>query len=200
MRIIYLFDFNCPFSYIGLERLKRAIDELDLNVEWEMRSFELDYNSLTGYDAREIEEIASADGLDMNLKDLKPVSSRNAHRLTKFVENKHHETTLELVEKIFRANFTENENISDIDTLTRIASSCKLDEGDVREILEGDSYGIEVDLDLDEALFNGITATPYIIINRKEEKLIIPGVFPTEEFKTALKDLKSGDIRNKTFI
>ena len=41
MRIIYLIDFNCPYSYIGLERIKKACNSLDLDVEWEMKPFEL---------------------------------------------------------------------------------------------------------------------------------------------------------------
>ena len=42
MRIIYLIDFNCPYSYIGLERIKKAAERLNLDIEWEMRSFELE--------------------------------------------------------------------------------------------------------------------------------------------------------------
>ena len=42
MRIIYLIDFNCPYSYIGLNRIKNACSELDLDVEWEMKPFELE--------------------------------------------------------------------------------------------------------------------------------------------------------------
>ena len=26
MRIIYMIDFNCPYSYIGLERIKKAAE------------------------------------------------------------------------------------------------------------------------------------------------------------------------------
>ena len=37
-----MIDFNCPYSYIGLERIKKAAEGLNLDVEWEMRSFELE--------------------------------------------------------------------------------------------------------------------------------------------------------------
>ena len=42
MRITYLIDFNCPYSYIGLKRLQKAVANLNLDAEWEMRSFELE--------------------------------------------------------------------------------------------------------------------------------------------------------------
>ena len=87
MNIIYLIDFNCPYSYIGLKRLQKAIESLNLDVEWEMKPFELEpfagkrpvksttkrYSEkyeLTPKDAsskiREIEEIALEDGLKIN--------------------------------------------------------------------------------------------------------------------------------------
>ena len=44
MKIIHLSDFNCPYSYIGLKRIANACAELDLDVEWEMVSFELEPN------------------------------------------------------------------------------------------------------------------------------------------------------------
>ena len=220
MRIIYLIDFNCPFSYIGLHRLKKAVSELNLNVEWEMRSFELEdlpddevtstteryavKYQLSPEDAekkiREIEEIASGDGLNINFKDLKLTSSANAHRLVKYCENKHPEITLKLVCRIFHANFVKNSHISDIDTLTEISKTCDLNEDEVRRVLESNSYGIEAYLDREEALFNGINTTPYFIVSKKGERLMIPGVFSTEEFKTALKDLNSGEINKKSFI
>ena len=221
MKIITIIDFNCPYSYIGLNRLNNAINNLNLNVEWEIQSFELEpqlkteefVSTVERYSSKyhlsyekalekinEIEEIASEDGLNINFKDLKLSNSKNAHRLVKFSQKKYAEKTKELVEKIFYANFVENKNISDSVLLIEIAVSCGLNENEVRKILESDSYEIEVDLDLEEALFNGITATPYYIIYKDEEKLLIPGVFSQKEFEIALNDLVSGKIYNKTFL
>ena len=42
MKVLYLSDFNCPYSYIGLNRIKNICLELDLDVKWEMRAFELE--------------------------------------------------------------------------------------------------------------------------------------------------------------
>ena len=148
----------------------------------------------------EIERIALDDGLKINYKDMLLTSSKDALRLTKFAQNMHPEITLNLVEEIFHANLVENENIADIKVLTKIAISCGLEEYEAKKILENNYYNIEIYLDKEEALTNGITATPCFIVYRNEERLIIPGVFSAEEFEIALKDLSNGDLAGKTFV
>ena len=221
MRIIYMIDFNCPYSYIGLERMKKAAEGLNLDVEWEMRSFELepearkrpemstaeryaDKYGLSLEDASskiaEIEDIAADAGLEINFKDMPLTSSKDALRLAKFAQNMHPEITLGLVEEIFYSRFVKNENIADIKVLEKIAISNGIEDYQAKKILENNYYNIEVFLDKEDALSNGITATPYFILEKNEERLIIPGVFSAEEFETALKDFISGDIKDKTFI
>ena len=221
MNIIYLIDFNCPYSYIGLERLKKCCKNLGIDAEWEMKAFELEPSAgkrpaistterycekyeLTKEDAsskiREIEEIALKEGLKINYKDMLLTSSKDALRLSKFCQNVHPEITLKLVEEIFYANLVKNENIADIKILSEIAISCGLKESEANKILENNYYNIEAYLDAEEALSYGITATPCFILNHKGERLIIPGVFSTEEFKNALNDIQSGEIEKKTFI
>lgn len=220
MRIIYLIDYNCPYSYIGLKRLQKAIVNVGVDVEWEMKSFELEptlgkrptmttaeryaeKNEVTLEEAEaeilEIEKIAHEDGLDINYKDMLLVSSKDALRLTKFAQNRHPEVTLELVEKIFEANLVKNENIYKTEILKDIAISCGIEEYEALKILDQNYYNIEMELDKEEALTYGISATPCFILFLKEDKLIIPGVFSTEEFETALNDMISGEIEKKTF-
>lgn len=221
MRIIYLIDFNCPYSYIGLKRLQKAVANLNLDVEWEMRSFELEPEAgkrpaistaeryvekyeLSPEDAEakiaEIEKTALEDDLKINYRDMPLVSSKDALRLTKYTQNMHPEVTLKLVDGIFESNMVENENIADNKVLTRVAISCGLEESDAKKIIENNYYNIEIFLDQEDALTNGITATPCFILNLNEERLIIPGVFTVGEFETALKDFSSGNIKDKTFI
>ena len=163
MRIIYMIDFNCPYSYIGLERIKKAAEGLNLDVEWEMRSFELEPEAgkrpvmstaeryagkygLSLEDASskiaEIEEIAADDGLKINFKDMPLTSSKDALRLAKFAQNMHPEITLGLVEEIFYSRFVKNENIADIKILEKIAISYGIEEYQAKKILENNYYNI----------------------------------------------------------
>jgi predicted DsbA family dithiol-disulfide isomerase len=221
MRIVYLIDFNCPSSYIGFKRIKKAAESLDIDVEWEMRSFELEseagkkptLSTTERYAEKyemsleeasqkiaEIEEIALEDGLKINFKDMLLTSSKDALRLTKYTQNMHPELTLNLVEEIFYSRFVKNENIADDKVLIKIAVSCGIEESDAVKIIDNNYYNIECFLDMEEALSNGITATPCFILFKNEERLIIPGAFSTEEFEIALKDFESGEIKNKSFI
>ncbi len=221
MNIIYLIDFNCPYSYIGLERLKKCCKKLGVDAEWEIKAFELEPSArkrpamstterycekygLSPEDAsrkiREIEEVALEEGLKINYKDMLLTSSKDALRLSKFCQNVHPEIALKLVEEIFYANMVKNENIADIKILSEIAISCGLKESEANKILENNYYNIEAYLDAEEAVSYGITATPCFILNHKGERLIIPGVFSTEEFENALKDMQSGEIEKKTFV
>lgn len=221
MKIVHWSDFNCPNSYIGLNRLKQALDELELNVEWEMKPFELHptlfdtpANSMTteyvikygiGPDEaneiiRETEDIAKSEGLDINYKDVRLTSSRNAHRLVRYVQNKHPEKSLELIFKIFEANFIANETIADIDVLVSVAAGIGLDENEVRNLLEGESYMFEVQLEEEESIIMGIEAIPFYMITINDEQLTVPGAFEKEDFKIAIRDMISGEMESKTFL
>lgn len=218
MRIIYLSDFNCPYSYIGLNRIKNAVFELDLDVEWEMRSFELEPNAkdlsaadnfavkngLSPKDALKeietIEKIARNEGLHIDYKNLIISSSKDAHRLAKYVQNKYPELSQELIFKIFESNFIKNEDISSHSVLIEIAASCRMDKDEIAKMLKSDSLKIEIELDMDEAISNGITTVPYYFVEHKDERLMIPGVFEKESFKIAFEDLISGNMSNKTFL
>ena len=206
MKILYLSDFNCPYSYIGLNRMKNVCNELNLNVEWELKSFELDFDNIPAIERYPIDEIgdiektASNEGLTINLEKMPINDTRDAHRLVKYVQREYPEAALELVFKIFELNFCENEDIANHDVLKNAAVSCGLKKEEISEFLKKNSLDIEVYLDMDEAISYGITTIPYYFIEYDNERLIIPGVFEKEYLNTAFKDLLSKKMKDKTFI
>ena len=206
MKILYLSDFNCPYSYIGLNRMKNVCNELNLNVEWELKSFELDFDNILAIDMYptdeigDIERTASDEGLTIKLEKMPIRSTRDAHRLVKYVQREYPEAALELVFKIFELNFSENEDITNHEVLINAAASCGLNKDEISEFLKRDSLDIEVYLDMDEAISYGITTIPYYFIEYNNERLIIPGAYEKESIKTAFKDLLSGEMKDKSFI
>ena len=80
----------------------------------------------------------------------------------------------DLVFKIFEANFIDNKIIADIDTLVEIASNLGLDENEIRNVLESDSYNFEVQIEEEEAIVMGVEAIPLYFLNISEEQLIVP--------------------------
>ena len=221
MKITFWSDFNCPNSYIGLCRLKKAVDELNIEVEWEMKPFELYptlFDTPTGSiitqsilkygitpqmaeeRINEIEEIALNDGLKINYKDIQLTSSRNAHRLVKFIKNNYPEMLLKLVFKIYEANFKENKIIADTTTLSEIAADLGLDNPEIKNMLESDSYDFEVEIDEEDAIVMGVESIPLYFLEISQEQLIIPGAFEKESFKVAIEDMTSGELESKSFI
>ena len=221
MRIMHWSDFNCPNSYIGIHRLKKAADELDVDVEWEMKPFELYptlFNTPTGSiitqniikygltpeiaeeKISETEKIAHEDGLEMNYHTIQMTSSRKAHRLVKYIQNKHTELGIEVVLKIYEANFVENKVIADTDVLVGITNELGLDEKEIRDFLEGDSYSFEVKIEEEDAIHMGVESIPLYFLNVSEEQLIIPGAFEKEDFKIAIEDLINGEIESKSYL
>lgn len=221
MKITFWSDFNCPNSYIGLYRLKRAVDELNIEVEWEMKPFELYptlFDTPTGSiitqsilkygitpemaeeRINETEEIALNDGLKINYKAIQLTSSRKAHRLVKFIKNKYPELLLKLVFKIYEANFKENKIIADTTTLSEIAADLGLDNQEIRKMLESDSYDFEVEIDEEDAIVMGVESIPLYFLEISNEQLIIPGAFEKESFKVAIEDMTSGKLESKSFI
>ena len=221
MNITYWSDFNCPYSYIGLKRLSDATKEVGLDFKWRFKAFELDptlsdepSKSMIKHhmdkfhlpkqdaikDIDEINSIAAKSGLDINYSNVKVVSSKNAHRLVKYITTIKENVLQELVFKIFEYNFTLNQNIADIEVLCEIAQKFGFEKSEICEMLMSETYTVEVELDTEDAMLNGISAIPHYIISVNDDELIIPGAFEKDDFKIALKDLSSGEIRKKTFI
>ncbi|WP_407381537.1 DsbA family protein [Methanobrevibacter sp.] len=219
MKIIYWSDFNCPYCYIGNTRLKKAINELNLDIKMEMKAFEVEpeesdeiatpmknhYARKYGIpefvaidELKEIDEIGRQEGLNYDYSNSKITSSRNAHRLVKLASSKMDDELVEnICEKLSRAFLCERKTLSDKEVLIEIGTSEGLNEKEIEEMLESDKYQVEVQIDEEDARLNSVNSVPFYFIEKGDETLAIPGALTTEEFKNALKDLISGDIEDK---
>ena len=119
----------------------------------------------------------------MNYHTIQMTSSRKAHRLVKYIQNKHTELGIEVVLKIYEANFVENKVIADTDVLVGITNKLGLDEKEIRDFLEGDSYSFEVQIKEEDAIHMGVESIPLYFLNVSEEQLIIPGAIEKEDFE-----------------
>lgn len=149
MKIIYWSDFNCPYSYIGYTRLRKAIDELRLNIEMEMKAFELEEEleeniivpmrnhyarkyGIPEFEAakklKEIDKIGQEEGLDLDYSNAEITPSKDAHRLLKLAMSKNNQQIVEnIIEKLYRAFLCENKILNDKDLLIQIGASEGID-------------------------------------------------------------------------
>jgi predicted DsbA family dithiol-disulfide isomerase len=181
-------DIVCPWCYLGKRHFERALDSFDHRdkVQVVYRSFELDPAAPHGVttptvevlaekyrmspdDARQaqrqMEQRASADGLTFRMDGLRTGNTRDAHRLLHLA--KATDRQAELMERLQRAYFTEQDSIFDHDTLTRLAVEVGLDPAEVSAVLASDRYRDHVETDEAMARSLGATGVPLFVIDRR---------------------------------
>ena len=181
-------DVVCPWCYLGKKRFERALAGFEHRdqVQVVYRSFELDPAAPPGVTTptlerladkygmspvqadqaqRQMEERAAADGLTFRMDDLHSGNTRDAHRLLQFAKEAGRQA--ELMERLYRAYFTDQESIFDHETLTRLATEIGLDRDDVAAVLAGSRYTDHVETDEQMAQALGATGVPLFVIDRK---------------------------------
>lgn len=181
-------DVVCPWCYLGKKRFERALAAFEHRdqVQVVYRSFELDPAAPQGvttptverlaekygmspaqadHAQRQMEERAAADGLTFRMAGLHSGSTRDAHRLLQLAKEAGRQD--ELMERLHRAYFTDQESIFDHESLTRLATEAGLDPDDVAAVLATDRYAEHVDTDEQMAQALGATGVPLFVINRK---------------------------------
>jgi predicted DsbA family dithiol-disulfide isomerase len=206
VRIDVWSDLVCPWCYIGKRRLERALAELPSAPEVEIvhRSFQLnplapidttgsrrDYlRAKYGWSSDEaakidadMEKRAAADGLEYHLTaDGATGNTFDAHRLVHLARDRGRQD--EVVERFFRAYFTEQRSLFDKASLQTLAVEAGLDADDARRALAGRDYADAVDADVIEARMLGVSGVPFFVFDRR---LGLSGAQPVETFVDAIK-------------
>ena len=181
-------DIACPWCYVGKRRFEAALAAFeqrdDVRVTW--RSFELDPQALreravdstthlaekygmTHAEAhasqQNLARVAAGDGLDMLFDLARGGNTFDAHRLVLLADSHGLQDPIE--ERLMRAYFTEGERIGDPDVLVRLGGEVGLSRDEIRDVLAGDRYVVEVREDERTAMSLGISAVPFFVVDRK---------------------------------
>lgn len=209
IKIDFVSDVVCPWCAIGLAALERAIERVGdaVRVELHFRPFELNPDmrpegesiaehlgrkyGLAPEQLRQNSESIRQRGavlgfeFDMDKRD-RVYNSFDAHRLLHWAGTLGPAQQRALKHALLRAYHGEGRNISETDTLVRIATSTGLDEARVRQILASDEFAQEVRGQ--EAFYQqqGIHAVPSVIFN---DRHLVQGGQPVELFEQALRQL-----------
>src|SRR6185312_4029954 len=209
LRIDFVSDVACPWCAVGLASLQQALAKLDGSIEAEihLQPFELSPDMpFDGEDAvdhimhkygiseaqseanREvIRERAAAVGFSYNMQRGSRVwNTFNAHRLLHWAELQDREKAVALKQALFRAYFTDNENVADRDVLVRIANDVGLDASEARRVLDHGDYTDEVRAQERHWQQAGIRSVPAAIVDRQ---YLISGGQPPEVFENALREI-----------
>jgi predicted DsbA family dithiol-disulfide isomerase len=198
-------DVVCPWCYLGKRRFEQALSEFEHrdDVQVVYRSFELDPTTPKGVTTptlqrladkygmtpahasqaqRDMERRAADEGLTFRMGSLRSGNTRDAHRLIQLAKDRGRQA--EMVERLHRAYFTDEDSVFDHETLTRLGVEVGLDRDDVTEVLASDAYSDHVDTDEAMARAIGATGVPLFIIDRKYG---ISGAQPAGTFTQVLE-------------
>ncbi|HYP24300.1 MAG TPA: DsbA family oxidoreductase [Actinomycetota bacterium] len=205
MKVEVWADVVCPWCYIGKVRFERALASFPGrdDVEVVYRAFELDPTiprgetrdvvtelaSKKGLSPEQVrrmmsgvEELAAAEGLEYHLAEAPAGNTVDAHRLVHLAADRGRAG--EMVERLYRAHFTELRSIFDLGSLATLAGEAGLDEYEARRVLEKDDYLDRVRGDEAVARSLGIGGVPFFVI---DGRFGVSGAQPAEVFEQALE-------------
>ena len=204
MKIEIWSDIACPFCYLGLTKLQKAIENLNLNdeVEIELRTFLLNpglktdlSKSITQYlqEHKQIpmDQIAAMNarivqqgqefGIDFQMDKIVLANTIKAHLLL----HEAHEQGLQWACKmrLLKAYFSEGQNIDNLEVLQNLAQEVGLKTAHLDLAILGGKHSRAFTQDLQEAQELGLRGVPYFIFDRK---VAIHGAREVEAFEKAL--------------
>jgi predicted DsbA family dithiol-disulfide isomerase len=204
MKIEIWSDIACPFCYLGLTKLQKAIENLSLNanVQIELRTFLLNpglktnlSQSITQYlqehkqipmdqieamNARIVQQ-GQEFGIDFQMHKIVVANTIKAHLLL----HEAHEQGLQWPAKmrLLKAYFTEGKNIDNLEVLQELATEIGLKTDHLDLAILGGKHSRAFTQDLQEAQDLGLRGVPYFLFDRK---VAIHGAREVEVFEKAL--------------
>jgi len=182
-------DIVCPWCYLGKRRLEQALERFggrdDVRVIH--RAFQLDPSRpmdetqnrrrmlMTKYgwseaqaeaiDAQMVER-AAADGLAYHMTaEGVTGNTRRAHEVVHAAADAGQADAM--IERLYKAYFTEERSVFDVDALVALASEVGLDAGEVRAALAEGRHTAAVEAEDREARQLGARGVPFFVIDRR---------------------------------
>ncbi|MFJ5845510.1 DsbA family oxidoreductase [Streptomyces sp. NPDC092903] len=197
-------DVMCPWCYLGHTLLGQALEQFPHAEHTQIRhhSYQLmsdlaagTEEGLTEYLVRrrgfpraqieamnaQIAARGAVAGLDINSGQAVAANTRAAHQLIHFAARAGRQQ--EMVQRLFRAYFTDGLNVGDHRVLATLAEEAGLDAAAAAKALESGTFDNEVEADLRRAQQLGISGVPFFVF---ADKYALSGGQPVEAFLTAL--------------
>ena len=202
MRIDIWSDLVCPWCYIGKRRFETALATFDhrdrvtvvhrafqldptmpqgklfRHRDVLMRKYGMDEAQVSAAQAR-LEQLAAEEGLEYHLAELRTGNTLDAHRLVHLGGGQGIQDAV--IERFFRAHFTEGRSLFDYDSLVSLAEEAGL-EG-AHALLAGDRLAAEVVADHREANEMGVSGVPFFLL---ADEYSVPGAQSPDVFAGAL--------------
>jgi predicted DsbA family dithiol-disulfide isomerase len=188
MRIDIWSDIVCPWCYVGKRRFESALTRFehrdDVHVvhrsfqlnpaaprdgtssrrEMLMRKYRLSPEQVVEMDAR-MTQTAAADGLEYHLEGTLTGNTLDAHQLVHLGQVRGVQDAV--VDRLYRAYFTEQRSIFDPASLVDLAGDAGLDREDAAAALRENRFAEAVETDNELAHRLGATGVPFFVIDER---------------------------------
>jgi len=195
-------DLVCPWCYLGKRRFETALAVFAHGdkVEVVHRSFQLDPSIPKGVTLRardmlmrkyrmtesqviasqtHLEQLAAVEGLEYHLAESHTGNTMDAHRLVHFGREQGVQDAV--IERLFRAHFTENRSLFDHASLASLGSEAGLHG--IEELLDSHRYEDDVVADHRQANDLGANGVPFLVFDGRYG---VSGAQAVEVFADAL--------------
>ena len=200
MRVDIWSDIVCPWCYVGKRRFEKALAQFDhreevhvvhhafqLNPaaprdqtsnrrEMLMRKYRLSSEQAMQMDTR-MTETAAAEGLDFHLQGTLTGNTFDAHQLVHLGLERSLQDTV--VERLFRAYFTEQRSVFDPESLVELGADAGLDRDEAAGTLRENRFADAVTGDIDIARRLGVAGVPFFVF---DERYAVSGAQPPGVF------------------
>jgi predicted DsbA family dithiol-disulfide isomerase len=198
-------DVVCPWCYLGKRRFEHALALFDHRAEIRVmhRSFQLDPSrprhqtmsrremlkskyqlseqQVQDMDTR-MEHLADVEGLEYHLTDAGLTGNTlDAHQLLQLGKARGIQDAV--IERLYRAYFSEQRSVFDRDSLVTLAGEAGLEQSEARDVLERDAYVDAVTADVLEARALGVSGVPFFVLGGRYG---VSGAQATDVFAEAL--------------
>ncbi|WP_147916874.1 DsbA family protein [Ruania zhangjianzhongii] len=195
-------DIACPWCFIGNRTLKQAIEQYDGEVTVRYHSYELAPDTPVDYEGSEVDFLVKHKGLppEQVQQMLDQVTSTGAAAGATFhFDTVQHTNTLrahqalhhaaqhgrqtELLERLFRAYFSEGRHIGRDADLAELAAEVGLNSERLLADLAAERYATDVQRDLNHAQQMGVRGVPFFVF---EGQYGVSGAQSVETFTEVL--------------
>ena len=165
MKIIFYFDYICPFCYVGTKRMIQIKDEFELDIEWRGIEIHPEFSPegkkrkkspRSEHLAHTLKEITDVDKLDIKLPGL-ITNSRLCLEASEFAKTKGR--FYEFHSAAYDCFFNQKENIGKIETVIKIGNIAGLDSEELEHSLKERLMREKIDenkRDADEQMVMGV--------------------------------------------
>jgi predicted DsbA family dithiol-disulfide isomerase len=207
MKVEVYSDIQCPWCYVGKARFEKALEAFPQRdqVEVVYKAYQLNPDLPTdpaqavphdeyltarfgpGFKqmSQNLAQVAAKEGLDFHTEKSLIVNTFNGHRLLTLAEREGGaDLKQKLATRLFKAQFTNGENVADPERLAEIAGEVGIDAQKARDYLASNDGADVVSAEINEARAMGITGVPTFVFEGKW------GVSGAQEAETFLKILE----------